>query len=152
MWSTDREIPERVVSYYEAPFNRPVLRRALADDERTALEARAADLRAGLEPCGEGARARIGGAVSRMFNGYPNMQRRTDAEAVAILDGYFTTLRERPAWAVVEACQIVREGRFPEFRSFAPSEAALNRLVTELTAPYRAQLQATERLLAAKAT
>lgn len=150
VWLTDREIPERVVSYYEAPLNRPVLRRPLADDERVALEQRAADLRASLAPCGEGARARVGGAISRMFNGYPNMQRRTDAEAVAILDGYFSTLRERPAWAIIEACQIVREGRFPEFRSFAPSEAALNRLVADVTAPYRAQLQAIDNILVAK--
>lgn len=147
---TDRTIPERAVSYYEGPLQMPVLRRALQDGERTALDARAVTLRAHLAPFGRAERKAIVLALSDMLRSFPQMQRRSPAEALGILDGYFGTLAERPGWAIIDACALVRAGKIPGSVDFAPSEARLNAIVGEVIAPYRGRLHAVERLLGAK--
>lgn len=128
----------------------PVLRRDLRAEERGALDARAAILRAQLAPFGRVDRKAIVLALSDMLRGFPQMQRRSPAEALGILDGYFATLSERPAWAIIEACGRVRAGKVAGCVDFAPSEGRLNAIVGEVTAPYRARLQAAERILGAK--
>lgn len=147
---TDRAIPDRVVSYYEAPLNIPVLRRELIGDERSALERRADHLRASLAPFGPNSKKTVGRAISEMLRGFPQMQRRSPGEALDIIGGYLATLRERPAWAIVDACQMVRAGKDTSSVDFPPSEARLNQIVGEILAPYRARLLAAERLLGAK--
>ena len=127
-----------------------MLRRALAAEERAALEQRAAELRAALVPIADDQHDAVARAVSAMLGGFSQMLRKNDAEAVAITNGYLTVMRERPAWAIVATCLKVRAGSAGTSLDFPPPEPRLNWLVGETLAPYRARLAAIERLLAAK--
>jgi hypothetical protein len=148
--STDREIPDRVVSYYEGDERRPVLRRRLTEAERAALDARASELRGALAPFRPEDQRKLGAAIARMLNGFSQMQRHDAAAAAQTTSAYLSTLRARPAWAIVEACERVRRGAAGSNPDFPPSEPRLNQIVSELIAPYRARLRKIEPLLAAR--
>ncbi|EJW11263.1 hypothetical protein A33M_3341 [Rhodovulum sp. PH10] len=137
-----------IAGFEGAGYGRPVLRRALRADEREALVARVARLRAALVPFGPADRQALGAALAGMMMVYPSMQRAGD-EAAAVAAGYLAALAGRPRWAIELVCDRVRTGRVAECREFCPSAPKLAALSDAELIPYRMAIHRLDAVLVA---
>ncbi len=150
---TDRDIADRVVSFRNVAGQPAELRRALTDPERTALERRAAELRAALALAPAASRDRIVDALlSIQPAGF-------DYEtSVAAATAYLRNLEDRtadyahfrlPEWAIMEACrQICTAGVRAE--TGTTLEQTLHITIRALLATFEKRLGEIEGLLGAK--
>lgn len=149
----DRAIPDRAVAFWRGRGDEhggePELRRALTPDERSRLECRAAALRAALVPASANDR-RLRAAIGAMLGGYVQMLRHDAATARVIEGAFLYVVRAEPAWAIVEACELVRGGRAGLKPGFPPTEAEFARLVAQPVAILRQRLRVAEALLNAQ--
>jgi len=108
---TDVEIPRAVWSAWTPQFGARQIVRPLRDDERSALEARKAQLAPALAPYAGGADSdRVAAALAAMFDGFRSMRERGE-NAMGRLDTAMRVLKNFPAWAIEEACaSIQRDG------------------------------------------
>lgn len=148
--TVDRDIADRVVCFWRGEQLEPELRRDLEPDERQALVRRAGELRNALAPAPATSRNVLLGAIGAMLGAFPQMTRHSDETATAIAAGYLWTARERPHWAIVRACEMVRSGAADRTVSFCPSEPEFNTLIGGLVVDYERRLRAAERLLDAR--
>jgi hypothetical protein len=150
--AVDRGIPDRVVMFWNGGvgLGTPVLRRRLTDEEKSALEQRASHLRNALAPWPESSRDKLLEETSGMLGAFPWMQRLDEEAAMSMAAAYLWTARERPHWAIIKACEMVRAGTAGFNPSYCPSEPEFNLMIGRLIAGYVNRLAATERLLAAK--
>ena len=155
---TDREIALRVVGYYEGGLSEfrgvPVLRRALTEIERGALEKRASDLRQALAPVPDDAPRPLAvkDAMMGMLGAFQSMQRHDDMVAAGIVASYLENpaVVTAPPWAVIEACKKVRTGKAGLNPSFCPSEPEFAAVVEREIQPYCARLGEMTALLTAR--
>jgi hypothetical protein len=149
----DRELP-RLVMFWEGGSasgeskGMAVLRRPFTDVERTALEERVWSLTCAVAPPQEADRDTLLEAISGMLGAFPAMQRHDDLTAMAIAAGYLWTARERPPWAILKACGLVRSGAAGLNRAFCPSEPEFNAIAERCTAAWVDALRRTKELLA----
>src|SRR5215471_651633 len=149
---TDREIPDRVVCFWFGSGEKkgkPLLRRELTLEERQALERRRHDLRCAVAEADPESRDDLLGAISGMLGAFPAMQRHNVATSLAIAASYLWSAREYPHWAIMRACQQVRENSAGLNPSFCPSEPEFVGICLNLVSGYARQLAATEAILAA---
>jgi hypothetical protein len=151
---TDRNIPDRVVSWYQGFANpTPILRRALMPDERAALVRRRRDLMAATMPPPNGHfDDNCAIAVMRMLGAFPQSHRHNDENAIVIARGYLWVVREKPPWAIIAACRAVRLGMSGLNMSFCPSEPEFHAVVAKIVAPYEAQLRKIDLIVRATVT
>jgi hypothetical protein len=151
---TDRDIPERVVSWWYEGIAKPVpvLRRSLREDERTTLERRRRDLLIALAApadCHHG--DRCAGAVAGMLAGFPAMSRHDIKAATAMVAGYLSIVGDLPPWAIIKASRVVRSGQAGLNMSFCPSEPEFCGVVKRIVAPYEERRRKIDALLLAEA-
>jgi hypothetical protein len=150
--AVDRDI-QRAVMWWEnggVGSGTPVLRRPFSADEQSILERRVWELRCALAPFQEGNRNTLICEIAGMFAAFPAMQRYDEATALGIAAGYLWTVRDRPHWAIVKACTMVRAGTAGLNRSYAPSEPEFATLVARLVEPYVQAHDRARRLIEAK--
>jgi hypothetical protein len=85
-----------------------------------------------------------------MLGGFTNMQYHDAESAAAMTAGYLWTVRDRPPWAILRACEMVRAGTAGLNRSYCPHEPEFNSLIGRIVAVYELRLRAVESLLSAK--
>jgi hypothetical protein len=152
----DRTISDRVVAFWSGTGpeteneGTPTLRRALTVDERSVLERRIAELTAALEPAPPARARELRAAIGSMLGGFPVMQRHDQAVAKALEHAYLWVVRAQPHWAVIEACERVREDEAGLNPGHCPTEPEFARVVKRRVASYRLKLQSAEALLRAK--
>jgi hypothetical protein len=121
----------------------------LGDETRSRLTTRAHDLERAIAPCREEHRDRLLGAIAGMLGAFPTMQRHDRVAALGMAAAYLWTVRERPPWAIVNGCNLVRVGQAGLNRSFCPSEPEFSDIVKRLVAPYVDALRRVRLLLSA---
>jgi hypothetical protein len=146
---TDRDIPDRVVAYYEGfAYHQPILRRDLRAGERIDLLRRREELLIAVgEPITKRHWDRCAGAVSSMFRGFPTMARLNRESAVATVGVFLQEMRNYPPWAVIKACDLVRTGKADLNRTYCPTDPEFHEVVRGLIAPYELQLRKTDAVL-----
>jgi hypothetical protein len=147
---TDRDIPDRVVSWYEGSERRPVLQRDLTANERGALVRRQRDLMVALAASGR-RDDRCAAAVTMMLSGFPAMNRYDDETSVALTNCYLDVVREKPPWAIIEACRRVRSNHAGLNPAFCPSEPEFSFVVQRLVEPYQRMLRKVDDIIGAVA-
>src|ERR1700678_2715043 len=148
----DRELV-RLVAWWEGgdpDTGSPGLRRPFNADEQGALERRVESLLCAIAPMEEVDRDELLAAIAAMLNGFPMMQRLDEIAAISVVAGYLWTVRARPPWAILKACQLVRSGEAGLNTSFCPSEPDFSRLVARCVEGYANALRRTQRLQGAK--
>jgi hypothetical protein len=151
---TDRDIPERVVSWWYEGIAKPipVLRRSLREDERITLERRRRDLLIALAAPADGHHGdRCAGAVAGMLAGFPAMSRHDIKAATAMVAGYLSIVGDLPPWAIMKASRMVRSGQAGLNMSFCPSEPEFCGVVKRIVAPYEERRRKIDALLLAEA-
>lgn len=140
---TDFGLPRRLFTAWIPNTGPREIRRAMTTGERSLVEARAAELRAGLSSFLPGEEATVNAHLAGMLGGFrfPVSQ-----GAIHILRG---VLREFPLWAIVQACNDVATNQIPMDRDSAPSDRKMHEVVTGIVANYRSTLRVVEALLAA---
>jgi hypothetical protein len=83
-----------------------------------------------------------------MLGAFPAMQRYDDLTALAIAAAYLWSARERPHWATLKACDMVRSGSAGLNRAFCPSEPEFNAIAERCADAYVSALRRAEELLA----
>lgn len=146
---TDTIIPDRVVCFRDMR-GRPEIVRALTVDERSALANRLASLETALEPYQADDRIACGAAISGMIGAFAVMQRHSGEVAAAITAAYLWTVRDRPRWAIEQACSDIRSGRAGLAPNYCPNEPEFNIAVGKVLAPFRIRLAAAKDLLSAE--
>lgn len=145
---TDRLIPNRLVCFRDIR-GRPELVRELTTDERAALELRVSSLKDSLEPYAPHDRTACAAAISGMIGGFSVMHRHSGEVAAAITAAYLWTVRERPRWAIEQACSDIRGGKASLAPNYCPNEPEFNVVIGNVLAPYKAKLAAASDLLKA---
>jgi hypothetical protein len=151
--AVDRGIPDRVVMFWEnggVGLGTPLLRRRLTDVEKSALEQRASELRNALVPWPESSRDMLLEELSGMLGAWPSMQRLDEETAMCMAAAYLWTVRERPHWAIIKACEMVRAGTAGLNPVYCPSEPEFNIIIGRRVAPYADALRRTQALIDAK--
>lgn len=150
---TDIEIPKAVWSAWVPTAESRQLRRALMPAERSALEARRAELAPALEPfAGRTETNRVDLALVDMFGAFRSM-RQTGADALAILEASRRSLTQFPCWAIEKACRSIqqngvwRDGKFD--RQWPPSDPEIIDAVRKEVRLYSDQHRNVVALLAA---
>jgi hypothetical protein len=82
-----------------------------------------------------------------MLGGFPNMQRHDRKAALGIAIAYLELAAERPPWAILKACQLVRVGEAGLNPGFCPTEPEFNILARRIVAPYAEALRSARQLL-----
>jgi hypothetical protein len=145
----DRRIPDRVLMWTESN-GVAELRRPLTDAERATVERRTAELRSALAPWPKASREVLEGEVSLMLGGFAVMQRLDDLAAMGLVSQYLQLTRDKPYWAIVRACRLIREGKAGLAVGYCPNEAEFNKLIRSLVALYEERLIKAQQLLDAK--
>jgi hypothetical protein len=153
----DRDLPSLVMFWEggsassEAYAHRgvPVLRRPFTDAERSALEVRIWSLTCAVAPSQEAHRDALLAAIVSMLGGFPAMQRYDELTGLAIAAAYLWSARERPHWAILKACGLVRSGTAGLNRAFCPSEPEFNAIAERCADAYVSALRRTKELRAA---
>jgi hypothetical protein len=127
----------------------PVLRRPFNADEQSLLDHRTWELRCAVAPFQDRNRDELLQAISMML-GFPNMQRLDRSAALSMAVAYLSLTKERPHWAIVKACLMVRLGTAGLNPAYCPSEPEFNILIGRLVDPYVDALRRTECLMVAK--
>lgn len=123
--------------------------RALSDDERGKLEARAADLEHALRPFGDDQDKEVRLVISGMFTGFRYM--RQQGESVSAAVGItLAVLREFPRWAISRGCMKIIRGEAGLDARFAPNDSEIHGVVADIMRRYRRDLEAARGLLSAK--
>jgi hypothetical protein len=144
----DRSIPDRVLMWTDSK-GAAELRRPLTVSERTALERRANDLRSALAPWPMVNRDVLEAQVSLMLN-FPANRGLDETAAMCMVAQYLMLSRDRPHWAIVKVCRMVRLGKAALPAAYCPTEAQFNLLIEREVADYERQLARTQRILDAK--
>jgi hypothetical protein len=147
----DRDIPDQLVWAYDSG-RRPKLRRELEPTERSALEARANDLRRALAPWPPSSRNDLIATIGEMLGAFPTMQRYSAEEALGMSIAYLESARNSndapfPHWAIVRACDLIRRGEAGIERSFCPPEPVFVSVVRNQIGHYKRQLAEIEAIL-----
>lgn len=149
--TTDRDIPQRLWCHWQEAGQPRCLRRALTDDERAALEARAAELAPVLQGHGQHDLSRVRLALSDMIGGFA--QRQDDATVSAKVDSQQRLLAEFPLWAIDRVCRRIRSDGYLRDgkveRRWPPSDPELFMMVRDVVQVYQHQLRSAAALLAA---
>jgi hypothetical protein len=149
----DLEIPRNAWSNWIPDFGERMLRRALRQDERAALEHRRDELAPAVVPYQDRDTDRVALALAEMFGSIPSM-RHTGDEMVARVDGARRVLRPFPAWAIEKACATIqakgvfRDGRYE--KQWPPSDAEIADVVRDELRLYGDAYGSAVALLAAK--
>jgi hypothetical protein len=125
-----------------------VLRRPFTDAERSALEERIWSLSCAVAPPQEKDRDSLLAAIAGMLGGFPAMQRYDELTALALAAAYLWCARERPPWAILRACDMVRSGTAGLNRAFCPSEPEFNTIAARCADAWVDALRRTKELLA----
>jgi hypothetical protein len=144
----------RVVEFWEGGgvvSGAPVLRRPFNGAEQSALERRVHELRCAVAPFDGRNRDALLQEISGMLGGFPTMQRFDQVAALSMAAAYLLTARERPHWAIIKACRMVRGGTAGLAVAYCPSEPEFNTLIGRRVEPYADKLRRMQRLLDAKA-
>lgn len=154
---TDLEIPRKVWSAWIPRDGSRSIIRALSDDERQALTARAAELRPALASYARPAEDdRVAEVLFDMFGGFRSM-REQGADAVGRVDSAMRALALFPAWAIEHGCLSIqrdgyevadRDGVRIE-RHWPPSDPEICKIVAKIEKHHRAALVTAEALLSA---
>lgn len=132
---TDVELPRSVLSSWREDGKPRASRRALAADERRALEARRDELLPAVEPHGSRDVDRVAAAIAGMYGGFPSMRQQGDDAVVSRLDAARRALAPFPAWAIESACSAIqrngvwRDGKLD--RRWPPSDAEIAQQVRQ---------------------
>jgi hypothetical protein len=122
--------------------------RALTEEERGKLTARAAELRAGLTPFSEADTNKVDAAIGAMFSGFRAM--RQEGENVeAQVDITRFVLREFPRWAIEEGCLKIAQGKAGLDRRYAPNDTQIHEVIAWIVRPYAEKARVVHALLAA---
>lgn len=143
----DLEIPRRLISF--RPMTGPLaMRRAMRDDERDAVQARAAALELALEPYRDEAASEINATIGAMLAGFRSMRQQGDdvESTIAITRA---VLREFPFWAITQACLKISRRETQCDPRFAPNDAEIVEVVRSIVKPYRETFTAASALLSA---
>jgi hypothetical protein len=144
----DRTIPDRVWMWTGSD-GVAELRRPLTVAERTALERRAGDLQSALAPWPKVNRDVLEAEVSLMLN-FPANRGLDETAAMGMVAQYLMLSRDRPHWAIVKVCRMVRLGKAALPPGYCPTEAEFNLLIEREVADFERQLARTRRILDAK--
>ncbi len=145
--------PLRLVMFWEGGgvgSGTPVLRRPFSAEEQSVLERRVQELSCAVAPFENKNREPLLRAINGALGAFPMMQRYDQPTALGIVAGYLWTTRERPHWAIIKGCEMVRAGTAGLNAGFCPSEPEFNILIGRLVEPYAHALRRTEQLLKAK--
>ncbi len=151
----DVDIPSRVLGPWRASGGRRELRRALTEDERTAVALRASALvpaLQGYDPKTDGDRVAL--ALTDMYSSFATARREDESTVLGRIDTVRRVLVEFPAWAIEAACRsiqldgVLRDGR-RDLR-WPPSDPELIAVIRQQLAPYRRRLVDAQALLEAK--
>jgi len=145
----DRDIPDRVVMGTGSDGELE-LRRPLTDAERSVLERRANELSSALAPWPTTNRDVLEGEVSLMLN-VPANRSLDERAAMGFVAQYLQLTRDKPHWAIVKVCRLVRLGKTGLAPGYCLTEAEFNQLLEREVAAYQQQLIRTRRILNAKA-
>lgn len=156
---TDRTIPDQTWSAWKPKGDEArTIRRELQPDERRKLQHRAASLQPHLKgfdrPTEDGI---VAAALAKMFGGFTTYRGEGD-QAIAKLRSTMDTIEVFPAWAIVEACEEIKEKGYDAFRDgevvrerqWAPSDPDLYRVIAAKQQLRLDALRNAEQLLAAK--
>jgi hypothetical protein len=138
-------ITQGVLTWERNIDNKPILSRALTDDERQYLLDRRSKLSAAMAP---GDTKEIRKSVSRMLAGFMAGKEVSDKSAVASVAQYINTLKLLPWWAVERACQKFSRGEIREVNgnevnpNFGPSTAQLYQIASNLCTEFYKEMQA----------
>jgi hypothetical protein len=148
----DRTIPDRVLAWVGSDGIAELweVRRPLTAAERQIVEGRVRLLRSALAPSPKAERNRLEGEVSLMLGGFTVMQKIDEVAARGIIAQYLQLPRDRPFWAIVEACRMVRNGKAGLPIQYCPNESEFNTIIRRLVSDYERRLNAAERLLVAR--
>lgn len=155
----DLEIPNSVwVDWIPKGGGSRAIWRPLKPEERSALEARAAELRPALAPYARPFEDdRVAQALADLFSGFRSM-REQGADALGLIDSAMRALAPFPAWAIEQACLVIRrdgylvqdrEGRWRTERHWPPSDPQICLVIGEVMKCHRAALASAEALLCA---
>ena len=155
----DRELPRLVMWWEEggagseeygerARRGTAVLRRPFTDAERSALEERAWSLSCAVAPPREEDQDSLLAAIAGMLGAFPAMQRYDELTGLALAAAYLWSARERPPWAILKACDMVRSGTTELKRAFCPSEPEFNAIAARCADAWVDVLRRTKELLA----
>ena len=125
------------------------LRRPLTVDERTKLERRDGELRSALAPWPTSSREVLEAEVSLMLN-FPANRGLDETAAMGFVAQYLQLTRDRPHWAIVKACRMVRLGKAGLPPAYCPTEAEFNLLIDREVAYYERALAKAQKVLDAK--
>jgi hypothetical protein len=149
---TDVDIPRSAWSTWTETGKRPMLRRALNDAERSALEARRDELEPAIEGYGERDVTRVALALTDMLGGFGSRQ--DDASVIGRVDSLRRFVEPFPAWAIERVCRNVRSDGYLRDgkveRHWPPTDSELVHLIREAVAPYVDRHDAAVALLAAE--
>jgi hypothetical protein len=144
----DRIIPDRILMWTGSD-GKAELRRPLTADERTALQRRASDLRSALAEWPQASRALLEGEVSLMLN-VPANRALDETAAMGFVAQYLQLTRDRPHWAIVKVCRMVRLGKAGLPTAYCPTEAEFNLLLEREVAHFERLLIRAQSILDAK--
>lgn len=120
--------------------------------ERSALEARAAELSAGLRAFEREEREVVRSTLHAMLGGFRSL-RESGEDAETAVEILLAVLREFPTWAIEEACMRIAQHKAdadpPLDPRWAPSDAQIYQIVADLVQPHRQTLQRVQALLSA---
>lgn len=150
---TDVDLPRRLWSAWAPADGAREIVRALAPEERRALEARRDELAPGLDGYrGDAEVDRVAVAIGDMFGGFTSMRQRDD-DAVGKVDSVMRLLRDFPAWAIEKACDgirrngVWRDGRYDA--RWPPNDSEIVAAVRDATRLIADQYEGAVRLLSA---
>ena len=124
-----------------------VLRRPFNDVERSALEKRVWSLKCAVAPPQEEHRDSLLAAIVGMLGAFPAMQRYDELTGLALAAAYLWSARERPPWAILKACHMVRSGTAGLNRAFCPSEPEFNAVAERCASAWVDALRRAKELL-----
>jgi hypothetical protein len=142
---TDRTIPDRVLMWVGSD-GVAELRRPLTLDERTKLERRDSELRSALAPWPQSSREVLEAEVSLMLN-FPANRGLDEITAMGFVAQYLQLTRDRPHWAIVKVCRMVRLGKAGLPPAYCPTEAEFNLLIDREVAYYERALAKAQKVL-----
>lgn len=143
----DRVIPDRVVAFARGGGRE--LRRALATEERSALQARQDALRRALAAWRGEDRPALADAIDGMLGAFGANRRVDFKTAAAMTAGYLEAVAGLPPWAVIAAAMDVRRGTAGLNPGYCPNEPEFVQLVRDRLAPYQRALANVAAILAA---
>jgi len=131
----DFEFPRRLVCFRPMEGS-IVIRRQMRQDERVAVQTRAAALELCLEPLIEAEVAAVEASIAAMLGGFRQM-RQEGENVVRTVEITRAVLREFPAWAITKACLRLARRETNLDPRYAPNDAQIADEVRSILKPYR---------------